>query len=84
MGFHKDSKGQYFGTTVKIGPKGQIVIPKEIRDMFGFQPGDSVLLLADRKRGTVIQSIDTMTPFMKMAFREIQQEENESEEEKDE
>ena len=77
MGFQKDSKGQYFGTTVKIGPKGQIVIPKEIRDMFGFQPGDSVLLLADRKRGTVIQSMDTMTPLMKMAFREIQNENGE-------
>ena len=44
-----------FMTTVKIGPKGQIVIPKEVREMFGFQPGDSVLLLADKGQGIAIQ-----------------------------
>jgi AbrB family looped-hinge helix DNA binding protein len=32
--------------TVKLGPKGQIVIPKEARDLLGLQPGDSLLLLA--------------------------------------
>lgn len=26
----------------KIGPKGQVVIPKPIRDSFGFEPGESV------------------------------------------
>ena len=33
-----------FLTTVKIGPKGQIVIPKEVRDMFSLNTGDSLLL----------------------------------------
>lgn len=28
-----------FMTTVKIGPKGQIVIPKEVREMFGLSAG---------------------------------------------
>ena len=37
-----------FMTTVRIGPKGQIVIPKEVRAMFGLEPGDSLILLADR------------------------------------
>lgn len=45
-------------TTVKIGPKGQIVIPKEVRKMFGFQPGDSVLLLADKGQGIAIQPFE--------------------------
>lgn len=40
--------------TVKIGPKGQIVIPKEARDMFGFQAGDSLLLLADKTQGIAL------------------------------
>ncbi|MDE6273858.1 MAG: AbrB/MazE/SpoVT family DNA-binding domain-containing protein [Clostridiales bacterium] len=47
-------EGKYMAT-VKIGPKGQIVIPKEVREMFGFQAGDSVLLLADKNQGVAIQ-----------------------------
>lgn len=37
--------------SVKVGEKGQIVIPKEIRDMFEIVPGDTLLILADKKRG---------------------------------
>ena len=40
--------------TVRVGEKGQIVIPKEARDMFGIRPGDTLLLLADRERGIAI------------------------------
>ena len=43
-----------FMTTIKIGPKGQIIIPKEVRDMFSFKPGDMVLLMADKERGVGI------------------------------
>lgn len=43
-----------FMTVVKVGPKGQIVIPVEVREMFGIAPGDSLLLLADRKRGIAL------------------------------
>ncbi len=38
-------------TTVKIGAKGQIVIPKEVRDLFGLNVGDSLILMADRGQG---------------------------------
>ena len=40
---------------VKLGPKSQIVIPKEVRDLFNLAPGDSLLLLADRDRGIALQ-----------------------------
>lgn len=50
----KFPQGKYMAT-VKIGPKGQIVIPKEVRDMFGFTPGDNVLLLADKTQGIAVQ-----------------------------
>ena len=44
------SESQYM-SSVKVGPKGQIVIPKEVREMFGIRPGDTLLILADSTRG---------------------------------
>lgn len=44
-----------FMATVKIGAKGQIVIPKEARDMFGLKEGDALLLMADKNQGIAIQ-----------------------------
>ncbi|MGW8115040.1 AbrB/MazE/SpoVT family DNA-binding domain-containing protein [Caproicibacterium sp. NSD3] len=51
--FSKVIDDKYMGS-VKVGPKGQIVIPKEARDMFEIQPGDTLLLLADKERGIAI------------------------------
>ena len=51
-----------FLTTVKIGPKGQIVIPKEVRDMFSLNTGDSLLLMADK--GQVATSAPASTHWM--------------------
>ena len=48
MGHRKDDR--HYMASVKLGPKGQIVIPKEVRAMFGLEPGDTLVLLADKKR----------------------------------
>ena len=53
-----------FMSSVKVGEKGQIVIPKEVREMFSIEPGDMLLLLADQERGIAI--IDN-AGFLEMA-----------------
>ena len=46
-------KGKY-AWSVTVGAKGQIVIPKEARDLFDINPGDTLLLLGDEKQGMAI------------------------------
>mgnify|MGYP003428036943 FL=1 len=53
----KMPEGKYMAT-VKIGDKGQIVIPKEVRELFGINPGDTLLLLAGVERGIALVSYD--------------------------
>ena len=38
----------------KVGEKGQIVIPKEARDMFNIKSGDTVVVLCDINKGMAI------------------------------
>lgn len=51
----KSKNGSKYMGTVKVGPKGQIVIPKEVRDMFDIETGDSLMLLADSEKGIAIE-----------------------------
>ncbi len=46
-------EGKY-AWSVTVGAKGQIVIPKEAREVFGIRPGDTLLLLGDIERGIAI------------------------------
>ncbi len=45
-----EMKGKFAGA-VTVGTKGQIVIPKEARELLDIHPGDTLLLLADAERG---------------------------------
>lgn len=49
--------GRLVALTAKVGPKGQIVIPKDIRNTFSIDPGDTVLVLADSEQGIAIKPI---------------------------
>ena len=57
-----------FMSTVKVGPKGQIVIPKEVREMFEIEPGDSLILFADKKRGIGIQKTNVLSKIAETIF----------------
>ncbi len=59
-----------FLSTVRVGDKGQIVIPKEVREMFEIEPGDNLMLLADKDKGIAIVAFDGMMEFMNEAARQ--------------
>ena len=54
--------------TVTVGTKGQIVIPKEARALFHIQPGDTLMLLADREKGIAIERYDVFEKIADAIF----------------
>ena len=62
---------RYYMSSVKFGPKGQIVIPKEARAMFGLEPGDTLVLLADTKKGIALQTADKLNPLLRRVFQQL-------------
>ena len=65
----KQIKGKY-AWTVKIGEKGQFVIPKEAREIFDIHPGDTILVLGDEKRGIAIPPKETVTKLAEKIFNQ--------------
>ena len=73
-------KNRVFGTA-RVGDRGQIVIPKEARDMFGLEPGDTLVLMADKKKGLALQTVDKLNPLMKTVFNSLPSEDGEVDDE---
>ena len=67
------SKEGRFAWTATVGTKGQIVIPKEARELFGIQPGDTLLLLGDIERGIAIPPKGRYESLFKLAYGEGEQ-----------
>lgn len=49
-----EEKGKYIFGICKVGEKGQIVIPKKARDVFGIKPGDELIMLGDKEKGMAL------------------------------
>lgn len=60
-------KGKY-AWTVTVGEKGQIVIPKQAREVFGIAPGDTLVILGDVQRGLAIPPKDAFDRFSAAVF----------------
>ena len=55
----------------KVGEKGQIVIPKEARDMFGIKPGDCLVVLCDKKKGLALVKSEVLESTIDKLISEV-------------
>ncbi len=62
-------KGKY-AWTATVGEKGQIVIPKQAREVFGIKPGDTLILLGDEERGIAIPPKESFGEWFGKVFSE--------------
>lgn len=66
-------KGKY-AWTATVGEKGQIVIPKQAREVFDIHPGDTLVLLGDEKRGIAIPPKTMFSQFAAAVFETEEEE----------
>lgn len=67
MAKQKYPEGKY-AWTVRVGEKGQFVIPKEARDVFDIHPGDTLIVLGDVKQGIAIPPKNTFASLIANVF----------------
>ena len=64
-----------YAWTATVGEKGQIVIPKQARDIFNIKPGDTLLLLGDVQRGIAIPNQGVFSELFTATFEEKSEDE---------
>ena len=62
-----------FGTA-KVGDRGQIVIPKEARDLFNIQPGDTLLILGESETGLIVAKPDVLSNLAAQLLKNVKKE----------
>ena len=60
-------KDKFIGIA-RVGEKGQIVIPKEAREMFGIKSGDSIIVLCDKEKGIALLKADAIEDLTDKVF----------------
>ncbi len=60
--------------TAKVGDRGQIVIPKEAREMFGIRPGDTLLILGETEVGLIISRPDMLNDLADQILNNVKKE----------
>ncbi len=69
----KQSTQKIFGTA-KVGDRGQIVIPKEAREFFGIEPGDTLLILGKPETGLIVTKPETLNDLASRIFQSVENE----------
>jgi len=70
----KGNSQRIFGTA-KVGDRGQIVIPKEAREFFGIEPGDTLLILGKSQTGLIVTKPETLNDLANQIFKTVDNEE---------
>lgn len=60
-----DGEGKYIFGMVKVGDRGQIVIPKSAREIFEVKPGDRLMVMGDTAKGGIALAKVTFGSFVK-------------------
>lgn len=71
----KGNARRVFGTA-KVGDRGQIVIPKEARELFNIRPGDTLLILGEEDTGLVVSRPEVLSDIASRVFDTVKKEEN--------
>ena len=69
----KGKAPRIFGTA-KVGDRGQIVIPKEAREFFGIEPGDTLLILGKTETGLIVTRPDALNYLATKIFNSVDNE----------
>ena len=69
----KQNAQRVFGTA-KVGDRGQIVIPKEAREFFGIQPGDTLLILGKNETGLIVTKPEALDDLANRIFHSVENE----------
>ena len=67
-------KAQRVFGTAKVGDRGQIVIPKEAREFFGIEPGDTLLILGKSETGLIVTRPETLNDLANTIFDSVEDE----------
>ena len=69
-------KAQKVFGTAKVGDRGQIVIPKEAREFFGIEPGDTLLILGKSETGLIVTRPETLSDLANQIFDSVDKEDS--------
>ena len=69
----KSNARRVFGTA-KVGDRGQIVIPKEAREMFGIQPGDTLLIVGESETGLIVSRPEALNDLADQLLNNVKKE----------
>ena len=69
----KSKAKRVFGTA-RVGDRGQIVIPKDAREFFGIEPGDTLLILGKSETGLIVTKPETLHNLANQIFESVENE----------
>lgn len=75
-GFPVPPRGKHIFGIVRMGERGQIVIPKKARDVFDLTAGSELLVLGDESQGIALQKVEDAEVMLEAYGRAIEQRQN--------